>query len=152
MNPRILKKLTKKADMLIQALGVGGYGNRCVIGEREGYGFETSVKVERKHLERWGGKPNRYGYFVQLTETVGYGEMTGYYEREWSDLDAWSIIKSYVVDSFDDWKNAPDGEWPINTCPRRVKANPAGILRYARGMAKKGGEFSLDKLDKPLLQ
>ncbi|MGI3042323.1 hypothetical protein ACRTDM_11300 [Shewanella algae] len=139
MNPRILKKLTKKADLIIQAIGIQYYGKRCVL-TLDDQGFETNVKVERKHLERWGRKPNRYGYFVQLTGTVGYGGMVGYYEPEWSDLDAWSIIKSYVVDSFDDWKSAPDGEWPINTCPRRVMANPAGILRYARGMTKKGGE------------
>lgn len=141
MNPRILKKLTKKADVLIQAIGIQDYGKRYVLDRRESESFETNVKVERKHLDRWGGNPNKYGYFNQLNGTVGYGGMVGYYEPEWSDLDAWSILKSYVISEFDDWENVThDRGWPINTCPRRVKANPAGILRYARGMTKKGGE------------
>ena len=132
MNPRILKKLTKKSEPLIIKLGLVKNLIRTVA--IDGEGEETSVKVDRKHLERWGGKENKYGYFLQLDGTVGYGAVEGYYEPEWDGMDAWSILRSFVISSYERWDSFDfeSDRWPKNDCPRKVKSNPAGILRDAR--------------------
>lgn len=131
MNPRILKKLSKKADVLIKQLNIQPASDRIVLISGD-EGFDTRARVDRKHLRRWNGIPNSANYFRQLSGTVGYGSMLGYYESEWSDLDAWTILREYIIYSFDDWENVYEDSWPENRCPKRVKANPFGILCHAK--------------------
>lgn len=135
MNPRILKKLTRKAEPIIISLGLIKGLERVVAGPVDG-DIENTVRVDRKYRWRYrGGKIS--AYFTQLPGTVGYGGMSGYYEPEWWDMCAWSMLKEFVFDSFSDWDKPDESGWPENKCPRKLKRNPAAILRYARQM--KGG-------------
>lgn len=133
MNPRILKKLTKKAEPIIVALGLTKHYERCVSGPD--FEIETYCQVDRKY--RWrcrDGSVSRY--FNQLPGTVGYGRVRGYDEPEWSDNCCWSILKHYVFESFTDWDNFHGEGWPKNHCPRKLKRNPAEILKYARSLVQ----------------
>ena len=133
MNPRIFKKLTKKAAVIIDKLGCCNNLHKVVVDVHDVESVETYVKVDLKHRDRWFND-KQYGrlHFTQLSGTVCYGCVSGYYEREWEDSCAWSILRSYVIDSFTDWKNFRGDGWPDNNCPKKVKANPSGILKAAR--------------------
>lgn len=137
MNPRILKKLTRKAEPIIVALGLTQHLERCVSGP---YGdIETCCKVDRKH--RWRSRNGTFShYFDQLHGTVGYGCVSGYYEPEWDDNCCWSMLKDYVFESFTDWGSCTESTgWPDDNCPRKLKRNTAAILKYARQLAKQKG-------------
>jgi len=122
MNPRILKKLCKRVDKSVGILHP--YLERIDYND----GDIPVIKVDRKHLERWGGKPNTHGYFAPKKNTIGYGAMTGYYEREWEDENAWSLFKSYVKSELTDWEN-----WDEETHPQCSVAmnNPSDVFKYA---------------------
>lgn len=137
MNPRILKKLTKKAEPIIIALGLTKGLDR-VVSDAEG-DVETCCKVDRKH--RWRSRNGVFShYFDQLHGTVGYGCVQGYEEPEWGDYCCWSILKEYVFDSFTDWDNFHGDGWPENHCPRKLIRNTAEILKFGRELAAaKGG-------------
>lgn len=101
MNSRILKKLSKRADPIVKQLTDM---ERFVVSRRKGIeGLETRQKVGEKYLERWKGKPNKHGYFEILDGTVGYGAMQGYYEPEWTDIDAYSLLQDLLADHFTEW-------------------------------------------------
>lgn len=141
MNPRILKKLSKKAEPIIAALGLTKGLERCLSGH-EG-DVETCVVVDLKHRTRYPG--GRFGdSFEQIPGVVGYGEMSGYYEPEWRDRCCWSILKDFVFESFDEWICA-ENEWPENHCPRKLKRNPAAILKYARASIKNKERSNADR-------
>ena len=135
MNPRIFKKLTKKAALLIDKLGCCKHKHKVVVGVHDAESIETHVKADLKHRDRWY-KDKQYGrcHFTQLSGTVGYGCVSGYYEQEWEDSCAWSILRNHVVDSFTDWKDFKGEGFPDNNCPKKVKANPAGIFRHAKSL------------------
>lgn len=130
MNPRILKKLTRKAEPIIICLGLTA-GLERVLSGTDG-DLEQTVQVDRKHRMRYrGGKVSRH--FSQLPGTVGYGGMSGYFEPEWSDRCSWSMLKEFVIESFTDWESYRGHTgWPDNNCPRKLKRNPAAILKHAR--------------------
>lgn len=133
MNPRILKKLTKKSAVIIEQLGLCRNKSKVIVGVNDVESVETYVKVDLKHQDRWY-KGNRHARrcFAQLTGTVGYGRVSGYSEPEWEDSCAWSILRDYVIDGFNDWENF-DGESDLdNNCPRKVRSNPSGIFRHAK--------------------
>lgn len=128
MNPRILKKLTKRADPYITE--AYPHLTRVVVDINDHESVETHQRVERKYFERWRGKFNEYGYFTQLKGTIGFGCMSGYYEPEWVDTDAYSLLKEFVLDYFTDWKSFdPDeGGWPEIKVTLR---NPSDVFKYA---------------------
>ncbi len=130
MNPRILKKLTRKAEPIIIRLGLTK-GLERVLSGHDG-DLEQTVRVDRKHHWRYrGGKFSQH--FSQLAGTVGYGGMSGYYEPEWYDRCCWSMLKDFVFESFTDWENYHGHTgWPDNKCPRKLKRNTAAILKHAR--------------------
>lgn len=134
MNPRILKKLTKKAEPIIVALGLTR-GLTRVVSDANG-DVETCCKVDRKHRMRYpSGRIS--DYFDMLPGTIGYGGMSGYYEPEWDDKCCWSILKDHVFESFTDWGSCTEATgWPENNCPRKLKRNTAEILKYARTLAE----------------
>ena len=136
MNPRIFKKLTKKAAVIIDQLGCCNNLHKVVVDVHDVESVETYVKADLKHRDRWF-KDKQYGrrQFTQLSGTVGYGCVSGYYEQEWEDSCAWSILRNHIIESFTDWKNFHGDGWPKNYCPKRVKANPAGIFSHARILA-----------------
>lgn len=137
MNPRILKKLTKKSSALLEELGLVNHLQKVVVTDNDP--VETCVKVDRKHLERWRGKLNEHGYFIQLNGTIGYGSDSGYETPEWEDNDAYTILRNWAIDQFTDWENWDEdsGNWPKNLCPSKIKANPHGVFNYARIQACK---------------
>ena len=67
MNPRILKKLTRKAEPIIIALGLTQHLERCASGPDGD--IDTDCMVDRKH--RWRCKDGSFSrYFDQLHGTV----------------------------------------------------------------------------------
>ena len=93
MNPRILKKLTRKAEPIIIALGLTQHLERCVSGPDGD--IDTDCKADRKHRMRYpSGKIS--DYFTQLPGTVGYGGMSGYYEPEWDIVTGKQIGRAHV--------------------------------------------------------
>lgn len=122
MKPRLLKKLSKKAEPIIINLGLVKGQSRVVVTD----GWEG---VESNFIHDYNVK--------QCKGTVGYGAMSGYYEPEWEDSDCYSILFSYVMDHFFDWgkcdgTNYPECEWPSN-----VPRNPHYIFRVAKFLAVK---------------
>ena len=140
MNPRILKKLTRKAEPIIVALGLTQHLDRVVSGHDGD--IETHCRVDRKH--RWRCHDGSFSrYFDQLPGTVGYGAMSGYYEPEWDDNCCWSMLKDHVFECFTDWGSCTETSgWPDNHCPRKLKRNPAEILKYARTLAESKHEHT----------
>ena len=65
--------------------------------------------------------------------------MEGYYEPEWYDYCCWSMLKRHVIESFTDWDSYHGEDWPENYCPRKLKRNPAEILKYARKLTDSVG-------------
>lgn len=133
MNSRILKKLSQKSEPLLIELGLTKGLDRVILSKDE-WAFESHVVMDRKSLERWSRHYDT-PYYKQLAGTVGYGAMSGYYEPEWSDSDAWSMLRNFVIDSFDDWdgfdyEGGPG--YPENLCPRKVRKNPRHIFAVAK--------------------
>lgn len=141
MNPRILKKLTRKAEPIIIALGLTKGLERVESGPDGD--VETCCTVDRKH--RWRSRNVAFSHhFNQMHGTVGYGCVSGYDEPEWDDDCCWSILAGYVFESFTDWENynGEDGG-PKNHCPHKLKRNTAAILKYSRELAFAKRERSL---------
>ncbi len=130
MNPRILKKLSQKASKIIDALSICKGKTRFIC---ESDGCESRQRVDKKYATRYRTIATDRHLFSTLNGTVGYGAMVGYEEPEWEELDAYSILRGWVIDEFTDWEdvNSENG-WPKNHCPRRIKSNPAGLLAYGR--------------------
>lgn len=150
MNKRILKKLSKRAEPLLAALG--RTPKEFYISEGDSY--TSSTGHDRKHWERNRARyplnlrgeihiqPRTGEGVIVLDEnylnpwpgTVMLGWMVGYYEPEWEEDDAWSFLKSLVRDTFmevrevpesDDGLGCPAMDW---VCLRRLR-NPSQILR-----------------------
>lgn len=131
MNPRILKKLSKRADPIVRKLVTI---DRFVINDSRDRQIDSSQRMEKKHWERWGKKPNRYGYFKALMGTVGYGKMQGYYEREWEENDAYSILKNLVADHFTDWESFDYESDEYPKCSINI-SNPSVVFEAAKQLA-----------------
>ena len=133
MNSRILKKLTKKSEPLLIELGLTKWLDRVILSKGDG-AFDSHVIMDRKSLEKWCRNDDTR-YYKQLAGTVGYGAMSDYYEPEWSDSDAWSMLRNFVIDSFYDWDNfdyESSRGYPENLCPRKVRKNPRHIFAVAK--------------------
>ena len=133
MNPRIHKKLTKKAAIIIDQIGQWKHLHKVIVDVDGVESVETNVKVDLKHRDRWfKDKHKARREFKQLAGTVGYGCVSGYEYSEWEDSCAWSILRNYIIESFTDWGSFSGEGWPENHCPRRVKASPHGVFNHAR--------------------
>ena len=115
MNGRILKKLSKKAEPLVIALGLTKYGQRVVVNQ-----YDEPVES------------NFVDYDDCKKGTVGYGGMSGYYEREGDDLDCYSMLYSHVLDHFFDWRKCDGETFPDIEWPDHIKRSPANIFKVAR--------------------
>lgn len=118
MNLRILKKLSKRAALLLPLLG--DCRDQFPAGKDDS---DTSIGgCDRKHWERLsvshGEKPWRgikfkvkraerwvvmYPPTSPLKGTVMVGEMSGYYEPEWSEQTAWEALRAAVFEDCTDW-------------------------------------------------
>lgn len=126
MNLRILKKLSKRAALLLPLLGDDREQFAAEKGENYGAG---AFRHERKHWERfhsihgdtrrgnrkwvpksgngWSGmRPPSH----PLKGTVMVGAVTGYYEPEWDEETAFGSLCSIVWDHFTDYVEINTGD------------------------------------------
>jgi hypothetical protein len=128
MKPRQLKKLTKKAALLIEkgsevGLPLSRYSTQIVF---DPHGNEFDSDLCPSALIRPG--------------TIGYGDEFGYEEREWMDNDAYSCLHEFILYDCCKWVMPPDtgdpdidiqiSEQPV--WPKNLKITPAFVFRYAR--------------------
>lgn len=149
MNLRILKKLSKRAAPLLESIRVTG---KQYPAER----WESFIDCgghERKHWERGNARHPcgfaGYHYFQSRKGlghpymhqpdhpwegTIMVGWEVGYYEREWKEADAWSILKRRIEEHFceyvpipgtEDEHGCPEHEWVWD----RRFLNPSDVLR-----------------------
>lgn len=93
MNKRILKKLCKRAAPLLAEFGDTREQFRV---ERHDPPAWTCPRMDRKSLDRWGGKPCSYGFFDALKGTVGVGSMSVGEEPEWEDEPAYDALLQHL--------------------------------------------------------
>ena len=108
MNPRIFKKLTKKAAYFIERLDAFESLTKIVVGADDVESTEQSrYWVHKKYRDKFGN-------FTQLDGTVGFGcvsgyyEPGGYYEPEWSDTDALSMLYDWYIHQHVDYDAFPE--------------------------------------------
>ena len=116
MTPRVLKKISKKADYYI---GIIGTSKEKIIYDEDSPA--SDLRMERKHLERFGGNPNKGGYYRPMKGTIAYGEMSGYSEPEWEQSTAYDLLEDVLSDYF----------WEHN---HRLPITPAKVFKMARKM------------------
>lgn len=123
MNLRILKKLSKRAAPHMASLGYTC--EQCVADYGDSY---TSTRGhDRKHMER-------YRACCPWPGTVMLGWQVGYYEREWEEDDAWSLLKRAVCGHWEEYREIPgtdDGYGLPDVVLVRTRrfSNPSAILR-----------------------
>ena len=164
MNLRILKKLSKRAAPLLAALGDG----REQFPAERWEDYTSSVGHDRKHWERRRArfpldrrgdihlKPRMGEGCIVLTQchmnpwkgTVMLGWTVGYYEPEWEEDDAWTLLQQAVREHFTDYQEAPpvtidDMDFPdYEIVILRRFSNPSQILKAANELVElrsKGG-------------
>ncbi|MGR5294780.1 hypothetical protein ACPV5U_08740 [Vibrio mediterranei] len=134
MNPRIFKKLTQRAAKALKAKNHVQYLEEVVQTEEDSgpeikCGFKWELKSyyrKARELKYWSAWNVR-----TLNGTTGFGATSGYYEPEWDDNDALSMVMDAVFESFTDWENY-DGDinkWPENHRPKKLR-KPAKALKY----------------------
>lgn len=142
MNLRILKKLSARAAPYLAPLGDRrqqflaekheNYHGRLIKDRAcwdrsrchatyTGHGDEIVFDTRSGH--RVVMRPPSH----PLKGTVMVGGMSGYYEPEWDEVDAWSVLDGMVRDHFCDW----DGD---DLAPTRKIRNPSDVFRCAEEM------------------
>ena len=162
MNLRILKKLSKRAAPLLPLLG----DKREQFAAEKSENYSGTTGHDRKHWERHHAlyplylhgdityKPRHGEKWIVLREpshplkgTVMVGEISGYYEPEWSEETAWDSLRDIVYWNFtemiDVTDSTGDAEWQHPVCKRDL-STPTLIFKAAQeilaGSAKKEGE------------
>lgn len=101
MNPRIFKKLTKRAALLVEQLNDFNHLTKIVVGQNCVESTEMGSNwICRKYRDK-------FGYAQQLDGTVGFGAVSGYYEPEWDDTDALSILYEWYIEIHADYSEYP---------------------------------------------
>lgn len=158
MNLRILKKLSKRAGLLLSALG----DRREQFPAERWEDYTSCGGHDRKHWERnrypnpshWDGnihiKPHSGKGTIVLSQrhmcpwpgTVMVGWSSGGYEPEWEEDDAWTLLMQEVRDHWTDYRELPpvtvdDMDFPDFeiVCLRRFR-NPSQILKAARELVE----------------
>lgn len=148
MSPRQLKKLSIRADKLIQrgsniGFNVSRYATRFVVGE-DGSELEPD-------LLRPGS--------TALPGTIGYGDNVGFEEPEWDDGDAYSNLLEFVSYDCCSWvlpENTGDPDIDIwlteqPVWPKNIKLTPKFVFRYAEEAIKKAEDYYSSILQKMFL-
>lgn len=152
MNLRILKKLSKRAAPHMAALG---YSCKQYVAESCDSYTSSSNRHDRKHWVRHRARrpsnlalpgrrhvvPRRGDGIIVLSDgaicpwpgTVMLRWSVGYYEPEWEEGDAWSLLKNTVRSHWGEYREIPctDGCGGLNgeyVYTRRLR-NPSAILR-----------------------
>lgn len=133
MNPRIFKKLCKRAS---KALIASGYvENLDSISQRNDecpeicftYKWEMKSYIGKDKHPKW---PTTY--IKTLDGTEGFGTMAGYYEPEWWDKSSLCMLRELVIDYFTDYGNFDEAEmsWPENKAPKRLRVSCVNAIRF----------------------
>lgn len=127
MNLRTLKKLSKRAAPLLPLLGDG----REQFPSKKHDNYHHEFIGDRKHWDRDRCHPSYEGRNDWQTQrgaeivvttregrrivmrppthprkgTVMVGAVSGYYEPEWDEQDAWSALNDVVCSHFEEWSN-----------------------------------------------
>lgn len=139
MNPRIFKKLTKAAAKEIDRLNIA-IGQRFEVANEEDPPEITRIyKWERKSFygKEWS-LTNNHNVKI-LDGVVGYGQIEGYYDPEWCDNDALSLLYTNVIDRFVDWKNFNGEGWPEVKNHRKYTKTAVALINYAKTLKKGKG-------------
>lgn len=130
MNLRTLKKLSKRAAPLLPLLG----DEREQFSSRKHDNYHHEFINDCKHWDRDRCHPNYAGRNEWLTQrgaeivfttregqrivmrppthprkgTVMVGAVSGYYEPEWDEQDAWSALNDIVCNHFEEWSDEGD--------------------------------------------
>jgi len=135
MNPRIFKKLTQRAAKALEAKNYVRHLEKIQQHPLDGDAPEVKgcYRWERKS---YGGKPileSLRTWNLQLLDgTVGFGATSGYYEPEWDDSDALSILLEHVFESFTDWGTFDYSKMnmPENNCPKQLRRSCVAAIKY----------------------
>lgn len=148
MNLRILKKLSKRAAPLLPLLGE----TRKQFPAEKGDSYTGVCNIDWKHRERWPAKhpferfqkymPKHGKHWIMFyvpahpfKGTVMVGEMSGYYEPEWSEQTAWEALREHVYWHFtemvDVTDSTGDAEWPHPICKRDL-STPTLVFKAAQ--------------------
>ncbi|NAZ55468.1 hypothetical protein GL177_19335 [Vibrio toranzoniae] len=137
MNPRIFKKLTQRAAKALEAKNYVQHLEKIQQHPMDGDAPEIKRSYRWERKSYIGGKPPKAyygcGWCVKtMNGTVGFGATSGYYEPEWDDSDALSILIDHVFESFTDWGSFehPRMGMPENHCPKKLIKNPALAIKY----------------------
>lgn len=160
MNPRILKKLSKRIAPILPSIGVdteqfpavrwdnyhgfyGAWERKALLRRSAIYPFEKDRKYMPRHGKRWVvlEYPRH-----PLKGTPMVGSMHGYYEPEWEEECTWASFTSMVWSTFTDWDGGPRDEHgiPDPVPPRKrfrttrdyLAAVPEMIARHREWEAK----------------
>ncbi|HHV66398.1 MAG TPA: hypothetical protein GXX48_01925 [Ochrobactrum intermedium] len=166
MNLRTLKKLSKRAAPLLPLLGENRQQFRSAHA-RTGENYHHTFIGDRKHWERsrchpsyearngWAGCGNRGAEIVYQTRaghtvvvrppvhprkgTVMVGGMSGYYEPEWDEEDAWSALECIVCHHFSEWDEELETFYltrPLPTVTSIFQAADEIIAELKRGASR----------------
>lgn len=131
MNPRIFKKLSKKSADILERSGCVKHLIKVQQHELDGDCPEITMpyKWERKSYQ--GKMYGKSWLLLTLDGTVGFGATSGYYEPEWWDKDALSMLRGEVIESFTDWSTCDGDKWPENNCPKILRRSSRHAVAYA---------------------
>ncbi len=157
MNLRILKKLSKRAAPLLEAMG----DSREQFKAERWSDYTTSGGHDRKHWDRGNARNpiNFHGYVYwparsglghpymrppkhPLKGTAMLGWSVGYYEVEYEHDDAWTLLQQAVREHFTDYRELPpvtheDMEFQdFEMVEVRRFRNPSQILRAVPELIK----------------
>lgn len=137
MNPRIFKKLCKRASA---ALIKSGYTKNFEMVTQKNDECAEIVFSYNWELKSYLGKDKHpkwpTTYLNTLNGTEGFGAMDGYYETEWWDKSSLCMLIEAVNDHFTDWDNFDDGErsWPENKTPRQLRKSCVNAIKFYEGL------------------
>lgn len=133
MNPRIFKKLCKRASLALIKSGyakdldmIAKNNDECPEVCME-YNWELKSFYDKKRHPKW---PEMH--LNTLNGTQGFGAMSGYYEPEWWDKSSLCMLTEAVFDHFTDWENFDDGEmsWPKNKTPKKIRESAIKAIKF----------------------
>lgn len=102
MNPRVFKKLTKKAACFVEQLDDFKHLTKIVVG------VDCIESTEQSRYWICKKYRDKFGDCAQLNGTVGFGSVSGYYEPEWSDNDALSLLYQWYIEQHVDYEKYPE--------------------------------------------
>lgn len=156
MNLRTLKKLSKRAAVLLPLLG----DNREQFPSERGDNYHGHLITARKHWDRRRCHPKyeprndyrtkRGAEILHWTKagrpvlikppthprkgTVMVGAVSGYYEPEWDEESAWRALDGLVRGHFTDWDKLEQDNVPFGSALTRDLSTPPKVLAAARDM------------------